>query len=59
MLDEPTIGQDRHTRIGLAAIVCRLCQLGYGLVVVTHDDDFAASIPHQPLRIEDMKIRAL
>jgi cobalt/nickel transport system ATP-binding protein len=59
MLDEPTIGQDRHTRAGLAAILRRLCELGYGVVVVTHDDDFAASIPHQPLRIEDVNIRAV
>jgi energy-coupling factor transport system ATP-binding protein len=59
MLDEPTIGQDRATRLGLATIVRRLCELGHGVIVVTHDDDFAASIPHQPLRIEDMSIRAL
>ncbi|MFL5032917.1 MAG: ATP-binding cassette domain-containing protein [Xanthobacteraceae bacterium] len=59
MLDEPTIGQDRDTRTGLAAIVSRLCQLGYGTIVVTHDDEFAASIPHQPLHIEDMTIRAV
>jgi energy-coupling factor transporter ATP-binding protein EcfA2 len=59
MLDEPSIGQDRATRMGLAAIVRRLRELGYGVVVVTHDDDFAASIPHQPLRIEDMSIRAV
>src|SRR5215211_8329850 len=59
MLDEPTIGQDRDTRTGLAAIICHLCQLGYGTIVVTHDDDFAAGIPHQPLHIEDMTIRAV
>ena len=58
MLDEPTIGQDRDTRLGLAAIVSRLCAIGYGVILVTHDDDFAARIPHQPLRIEGMTIRA-
>src|SRR5262245_2791565 len=57
MLDEPTIGQDRDTRTGLAAIVRRLCELGYGVVVVTHDDDFASGIPHRSLRIADMSIR--
>ncbi len=57
MLDEPTIGQDRDTRIGLAAIVSRLCAIGYGVILVTHDDDFAGRIPHQPLRIEGMRIR--
>jgi energy-coupling factor transporter ATP-binding protein EcfA2 len=58
MLDEPTIGQDRDTRIGLGAVVSRLCAIGHGVILVTHDDDFAASIPHQPLRIEGMTIRA-
>jgi energy-coupling factor transporter ATP-binding protein EcfA2 len=58
MLDEPTIGQDRNTRIGLAAVVVRLCMIGYGVILVTHDDDFAARIPHRPLRIEGMRIRA-
>jgi cobalt/nickel transport system ATP-binding protein len=58
MLDEPTIGQDRDTRAALAAIVSRLCALGYGLLFVTHDDGFAADVAHQPLRIEHMHIFA-
>jgi energy-coupling factor transport system ATP-binding protein len=58
MLDEPTIGQDAATRRGLATIIARLCALGHGVIIVTHDDDFAAQIPHVPLRIEEMKIRA-
>ena len=57
MLDEPTIGQDRETRTGLAAAVVRLCELGYGVVVVTHDDDFAALIPHRRLHIGEMMVR--
>src|SRR5262249_34101384 len=57
MLDEQTIGQDRDTRIGLGAIVSRLCAIGYGLVVVTHDDDFAARFDHRVLQIEGMTIR--
>jgi energy-coupling factor transporter ATP-binding protein EcfA2 len=57
MLDEPTIGQDGTTRAGLAAIVARLCELGYGVLVVTHDDEFARGIPHQPLHIEGLAIR--
>jgi len=59
MLDEPTIGQDRETRMALAEIVSRLCGLGYGIVFVTHDDDFAGLVGHQPLRIEGTQIRAL
>ena len=58
MLDEPTIGQDRATREGLSAVILHLCRIGHGVVVVTHDDEFAARIPHQPLHIEDMTIRA-
>ena len=57
MLDEPTIGQDNETRAGLATIVARLCELGHGVVLVTHDDDFAARLPHRTLRIEDQTIR--
>src|SRR5262249_25592944 len=36
MLDEPTVGQDRDTSAGLAAIVSRLCAIGYGVMLVTH-----------------------
>jgi energy-coupling factor transporter ATP-binding protein EcfA2 len=57
MLDEPTIGQDRATRTALAAVISRLCELGHGVMIVTHDDDFAARVPHQPLCIADMTIR--
>jgi energy-coupling factor transport system ATP-binding protein len=57
MLDEPTIGQDRETRLKLADAIRRLCSLGYGIIVVTHDDDFAAQIPHRALAIEAMQIR--
>jgi len=56
MLDEPTIGQDSETRRQLAAIVGRLCTLGYGVIFVTHDDDFAARVPHRVLAIEEGKI---
>ena len=57
MLDEPTIGQDRATRAGLAGLIARLCELGHGVLMVTHDDDFAATLPHQVLQIEDQTIR--
>ena len=57
MLDEPTIGQDRATRMALADVISRLCALGHGVMFVTHDDDFAAWVPHQPLRIKDLTIR--
>jgi energy-coupling factor transporter ATP-binding protein EcfA2 len=57
MLDEPTIGQDRETRLKLATVIRRLCSLGYGFIVVTHDDDFAADVPHRALTIEGLQIR--
>jgi energy-coupling factor transport system ATP-binding protein len=56
-LDEPTIGQDRETRLKLADAIRQLCLLGYGIIVVTHDDDFAAEIPHRTLAIEEREIR--
>jgi energy-coupling factor transport system ATP-binding protein len=56
MLDEPTVGQDRETRMQLAVIVRRLCALGYSVIFVTHDDDFAACVPHHALAIADRKI---
>ena len=58
MLDEPTIGQDRATRQALSAVILHLSRIGHGIIVVTHDDEFAGTIPHQPLRITDMTIRA-
>jgi len=57
MLDEPTIGQDRQTRDELATVMRQLCELGYGVIFITHDDDFAARVPHCVLAIADAKIR--
>jgi energy-coupling factor transporter ATP-binding protein EcfA2 len=51
MLDEPTIGQDHETRRQLADIIGTLCALGYGVIFVTHDHDFAARVPHRVLAI--------
>jgi energy-coupling factor transport system ATP-binding protein len=56
MLDEPTIGQDGETWRALARTLERLCQAGYGVMFVTHDDDFAAAVPHRVLRIENKRI---
>jgi ABC-type Mn2+/Zn2+ transport system ATPase subunit len=59
MLDEPSIGQDMTTRARLAAAIARLTALGHGVLFVTHDDDFAARIPHRVLAIGERQIRAL
>jgi cobalt/nickel transport system ATP-binding protein len=53
MLDEPTLGQDPTTREALADAIRRLASSGYGIVFITHDDDFAMRIAHRPLRISD------
>lgn len=53
MLDEPTLGQDQATRAALADAIGRLVALGYGVVFITHDDEFASLIGHRPLRLSD------
>jgi energy-coupling factor transporter ATP-binding protein EcfA2 len=53
VLDEPTLGQDRATRAALAEAIAHLGRGGYGVVFITHDDEFAARIAHRPLRIAD------
>ena len=58
MFDEPTIGQDSETRARLAAALTALGSLGYGVVFVTHDDDFARRIPHRVLSVADQGITA-
>ncbi len=58
MLDEPSIGQDLATRTALAAAIGRLTALGYGVLFVTHDDDFAGRIPHHVLAIGEQQVKA-
>jgi energy-coupling factor transporter ATP-binding protein EcfA2 len=53
MLDEPTVGQDRATRTALAAAIGRLAALGHGVMFITHDDEFAGTIAHRALRLEN------
>ena len=57
MLDEPSIGQDVTTRAQLAAAIGRLTTLGYGVLFVTHDDDFAERIPHRALAIGNAQVK--
>jgi ABC-type nitrate/sulfonate/bicarbonate transport system ATPase subunit len=53
MLDEPTVGQDRATRECLAQHMALMCARGYGVMFVTHDDEFAALLPHRVLKVAD------
>jgi ABC-type polar amino acid transport system ATPase subunit len=57
IFDEPTIGQDHTTRTELAFAIGHLCSLGYGVIFVTHDEDFARLLPHQLLLIESNSVR--
>ena len=57
MLDEPSVGQDRATQQALAGALARLCALGHGVIFITHDDGFAALLPHHMLRIAEKTIR--
>jgi len=59
VFDEPTVGQDRATRGRLAGLLARLCAAGAGVLFVTHDDAFAAALPHRVLRIENRTISLL
>jgi ABC-type transporter Mla maintaining outer membrane lipid asymmetry ATPase subunit MlaF len=58
MFDEPSVGQDAQTRLQLAAAIARLATLGYGVLFVTHDDDFAARIPHRVMALGDKQVKA-
>lgn len=59
MLDEPTIGQDRATRENLALLLQEMCARGHGVIFVTHDDGFAAMLPHRRLHIDNGRINPL
>jgi len=56
MLDEPTLGQDSATREQFARLIGTVCAHGYGVIFVTHDDEFAAMLPHRRLLIENCAI---
>jgi energy-coupling factor transport system ATP-binding protein len=44
IFDEPTFGQDEHTRDELIASFLRLRDAGHALIVVTHDERFVAEV---------------
>lgn len=59
MFDEPSLGQDLDTRLRLAEAIGDLTAIGYGVLFVTHDDDFADRIPHRALAIGEMQVKAV
>ncbi|HEX6872288.1 MAG TPA: ABC transporter ATP-binding protein [Micromonosporaceae bacterium] len=44
ILDEPTFGQDRRTWLELVDLLAKLRSDGCGVVTVTHDEDFVATL---------------
>ena len=58
MLDEPTIGQDAMTRTALAEAIAHLTACGHGVLFITHDDAFAATIAHGTLQLANAEITA-
>jgi ABC-type polar amino acid transport system ATPase subunit len=57
-MDEPTASLDPERRTELAAMLQSLVERGRTLVVVTHDEDFAASAATRILRVESGHIAA-
>lgn len=56
LMDEPTASLDPERRTELAAMLQSLVERGRTLVVVTHDEDFAASAATRVLRVESGRI---
>jgi len=52
ILDEPTFGQDRRTWIELVELLARLRDDGHGIIAVTHDADFVATVADSVHRLE-------
>lgn len=52
-LDEPTRGMDRHRKDDLAALIDQLADRGAGLVVATHDVEFAAAFAERVVLLGD------
>lgn len=66
VLDEPTVGQDRHTWAAVTGLILAARSAGMAVVVTTHDDDLIAladqvvsllheSLPLIPLQAEVLK----
>lgn len=47
LLDEPTKGLDAAAKQRLGTVIRNLCQQGIGMLIVTHDLEFAAEYAHQ------------
>jgi energy-coupling factor transport system ATP-binding protein len=52
VLDEPTFGQDRRTWIELVDLLAGLRDEGHGIIAVTHDADFVATLADRVQRLD-------
>jgi energy-coupling factor transporter ATP-binding protein EcfA2 len=43
IFDEPTLGQDEHAQSTLKSAFQKLAEKGYGVILISHHDDFAIS----------------
>lgn len=58
ILDEPTLGQDDESTIGVAALISSLCSTGHGVIVISHCA-FLRSILKPCLRLEAGRVRGV
>jgi energy-coupling factor transporter ATP-binding protein EcfA2 len=56
ILDEPILGQDGESAIGIASIISQLAKSGRGIIVITHSTWFRKLITGKYLYIENEKI---
>ena len=56
VLDEPTVGLDRHGLMLLQTAVDAAAARGAGVVLVTHDQDYARTQAHRVLKLSDGRL---
>ena len=57
LLDEPTRGMDRASRLALGDLVARLASAGSSVVIATHDDLLCAEVADRIVEIDEGRIR--
>jgi energy-coupling factor transport system ATP-binding protein len=57
LLDEPTRGMDRSSRLALGDLVSRLARAGSSVVIATHDDLLCAEVADRIVEIQEGRIR--
>lgn len=49
IFDEPTLGQDEHSRAAISTALRRLATAGHGLIIISHNAEFAQSSSDEEL----------